>query len=257
MKFLGWCLLLAFILCGCSTVQDSENSAKIPDEEDEFTLAEPDPLELFNRYMYGFNRVIDAALIKPVAIMYDQGVPENVKYCTTSFVKNAYGPTNILNHTLQGEMDNAGKTSLRFLLNTTFGFLGLIDFAEFIGISEETTSFNETLATWGVEAGPYIMLPILGPTTFRGAYGYAFDWFADPLRIFANHSTCCINRNHRVRDVLWGVSAANIISTRAELLNTLDDIYETSKDSYVTIRSIVFQRQQRVDKKLQKEKVDD
>ena len=256
MNFLAW-FLLAFILCGCSTVQDAENPTKISEEEDEFSLAEPDPLELFNRYIYGFNRVLDAAVIKPVAIMYDLGLPENVKYCTKSFVKNAYGPINIINHTLQGKIDNAGKTSLRFLLNTTFGLLGFIDFAEFIGINEETTSFNETLATWGVEPGPYIMLPLLGPTTFRGAYGYAFDWFADPLRIFANHSTCCINRNHRIRDILWGVSAANIISTRAELLNTLDDIYETSKDSYVTIRSIIFQRQQTVDKKLQKEKVDD
>ena len=254
MRFSWWVFLLFFILCGCSTTQDTENSDNTSMEEDEFTLNEPDPLELFNRYMYGFNRVLDAAVIKPVAIVYDMGLPENVKYCTKSFVKNAYGPINLLNYTLQGRAENAAKTAVRFILNTTLGLLGLIDFAEFVGISEESTGFNETFASWGMEPGPYIMLPLLGPTTFRGAYGYGFDWFADPLRIFANHSNSCINRNHRIRDALWGVSAANIISTRADLLNTLDDIYETSKDSYVTIRSIVFQRQQKVDKNFKKGK---
>lgn len=249
--------LIVFILSGCSTTQDTENSGNTSEEEDEFVLKEPDPLELFNRYIYGFNRTLDAAVIKPVAIMYDMGLPENVKYCTQSFVKNAYGPINFINHTLQGRVESAAKTSIRFLLNTTLGLFGLIDFAEFIGIGEEPTGFNETLASWGVEPGPYIMLPVLGPTTFRGAYGYAFDWFADPLRIFAKHSKSCINRNHRLQSVFWGATAANIISTRADLLNTLDDIYETSKDSYVTIRSIIFQRQQKVDKKFQKEKVDD
>lgn len=256
MRFYLWLFLFLLMLSGCSTTQETEPTNNVSEEDDEFTLKEPDPLELFNRYMYGFNRVFDAALIKPVAIMYDMGLPDNVQYCTKSFVKNAYGPINFINYTLQGKIENAAKTSLRFILNTTLGLFGLIDFAEFVGISEEQTSFNEILASWGVEPGPYIMLPILGPTSFRGAYGYAFDWFADPLRIFANHSDSCINRNHKVRDILWGAAAANVITTRADLLNTLDDIYETSKDSYVTIRSIIFQRQQKVDKKFQKGKVD-
>jgi phospholipid-binding lipoprotein MlaA len=253
MRYLGWVFLI-LLLCGCSTLKDAplENA-----DDDEFTLYEPDQLELFNRYMYGFNRVFDAAIIKPVAIAYDLGIPENVKYCTKSFVKNAYGPINLLNYTLQGKIENAAKTSLRFVLNTTFGLFGLIDFAEFIGINEEPTSFNETLSSWGVEPGPYIMLPLFGPTTFRGAYGFAFDWFADPLRIFANHSKSCANRHQRFKKILWGVTALDVISTRADLLDSLDDIYTTSSDSYVTIRSIIFQRQQKVDNKLKKGKADD
>ncbi len=254
MVFLGQVFFILIVLCGCSTTQDTKNQDT---EDDEFTLYEPDPLELFNRYMYGFNRCLDAAIIKPAAIAYELGTPENVKYCAKSFVKNAYGPINLVNYTLQGKIENAARTTLRFALNTTFGLLGLIDFAEFIGISEEPTSFNETLASWGVEPGPYIMLPILGPTTFRGAYGYTFDWFANPLRIYAKDSKSSINRHHRLQNVLLGSAALDFVSTRARLLDSLDDIYTTSKDSYVTIRSIIFQRQQKVDNKIKKGLADD
>ena len=252
MSLLGQVFLILIALCGCSTTQDAQDTKKPNVDDDEFNLHEPDQLELFNRYMYGFNRILDAAIIKPVAIAYELGTPENVKYCTKSFVKNAYGPINFVNHILQGKIENATTTTLRFILNTTLGLFGLIDFAEFVGISEAPTSFNETLASWGVEPGPYIMLPLLGPTTFRGAYGYAFDWFADPLRIFANHSNSCINRHHQFKSVLWGVTALDVISARASLLDSLDDIYTTSPDSYVTIRSIIFQRQQKVDNNIKK-----
>ncbi len=249
MRLWGCIFLVLLALCSCSTVPDTK---KQNTEEDEFTLHEPDPLETFNRYMYGFNRVLDAAIIKHVAIAYDMGTPENVKYCARSFIKNIHGPINCINHLLQGRVEQSTTTTLRFILNTTFGIFGLIDFADFIGIKEELTSFNETLATWGVEAGPYIMLPILGPTTFRGATGYAFDWFADPARYFARHSKSHHNNNHQFQNWLWGVTAVDIVDIRAGLLNSLDDIYETSSDSYVTIRSMIFQRQQKIDKKLNK-----
>ena len=249
MRLWGCTFLVLLALCSCSTVPDTK---KQNTEEDEFTLHEPDPLETFNRYMYGFNRVLDAAIIKHVAIAYDMGTPENVKYCARSFIKNIHGPINCINHLLQGRVEQSTTTTLRFILNTTFGIFGLIDFADFIGIKEALTSFNETLATWGVEAGPYIMLPILGPTTFRGATGYAFDWFADPARYFARHSKSHHNNNHQFQNWLWGVTAVDIVDIRAGLLNSLDDIYETSSDSYVTIRSMIFQRQQKIDKKLNK-----
>ncbi len=235
MRLWGWIFLV--FLCGCSSVSDTQ---KADIEEDEFTLHEPDPLEMFNRYMYGFNRVLDAAIIKHVAIAYDMGTPENVKYCARSFIKNIHGPINFINHLLQGHIEQSTTTTLRFILNTTFGLFGLLDFADFIGIKEEPTSFNETLATWGVEAGPYIMLPVLGPTTFRGAFGYAFDWFADPTRYFARHSKSYHNDHQQFQKWLWGVTAVDIIDIRAGLLNSLDDIYETSEDSYVTIRSMIF-----------------
>jgi phospholipid-binding lipoprotein MlaA len=247
MRLWGWIFLALLTLCGCSSVSDTKKENA---EDDEFTLHEPDPLEMFNRYVYGFNRILDAAIIKPVAIAYDLGTPENVKYCTRSFIKNIYGPINLVNYTLQGRIEKSTTTALRFILNTTFGLFGLLDFAEFIGIKEEPTSFNETLATWGVEAGPYIMLPVLGPTTFRGAFGYAFDWFANPIRYFAAHSKSHHNNHHQFQNWLWVVTAMDIINIRAGLLNSLDDIYETSEDSYVTIRSMIFQRQQKLENRL-------
>ncbi len=253
MGFLGQVFLILIALSGCSTTQDAKEQNV---DDDEFSLNEPDPLELFNRYIYGFNRIFDTTIIRPVAIAYELGTPENVKYCTKSFIQNAYSPINLVNHLLQGKMENAAKTTLRFALNTTFGLFGLIDFAEFIGINAERTNCNETLASWGVEPGPYLMLPIIGPTTFRGAYGYAFDWLADPLRIFATYSTSCLNRHHQVSSWYWWVTALDVISIRAELLDILDDIYK-SPDSYVTLRSIIFQRQQKVDNQLKKDKADD
>ncbi len=250
MRLWGWIFLVLISLCGCSTTNDTKKENV---EDDEFSLYEPDPLEMFNRYMYGFNRILDAAIIKPAAIAYELGTPENFKYCTRSFIKNIHGPINLLNYTLQGKGEKAANTTLRFILNTTFGLFGLLDFADLIGIKEEPTSFNETLTSWGVEAGPYIMLPILGPTTFRGAYGYAFDWLADPFHYFTYRSKSHHNNHHQFQHWLWGVTALDIINTRAGLLDSLDDIYETSTDSYVTIRSMIFQRQQNLENKLKKE----
>jgi phospholipid-binding lipoprotein MlaA len=247
MRVWGWIFLVLFILCGCSTTNNTKSEHA---DDDEFSLHEPDPLELFNRYMFGFNRILDAAIIKPAAIAYELGTPENFKYCTRSFIKNIYGPLNLVNYTLQGRIEKATTTTVRFILNTTLGFFGLIDFAYFIGIKEEPTSFNETLTTWGVEAGPYIMLPVLGPTTFRGMFGYGFDWFADPFKYFAYHSKSHHNSHHQFKHWLWGVTALDIINIRAGLLDSLDDIYETSTDPYVTIRSMIFQRQQKLEKKL-------
>lgn len=250
MVFRQWFLFIIVMLSGCSTTQEIEQKDKTPD--DEFTLHEPDPLELYNRYMYGFNRILDAAIIKPVAIMY-KGLPDNVQYCTRSFVNNVYGPINLLNYTLQGRLEEAGKTAVRFILNSTFGLLGLLDFADFVGIKGERTSFNETLASWGVESGPYIMLPIIGPTTFRGAFGYAFDWFADPMRYVASHSKSHLNNHHQFKYWLWGVTAMDVIDIRASLIDHLDDIDATSPDPYVTIRSMIFQKQKKLDEKHQKD----
>lgn len=245
----GW-IFFFFILCSCSSTSDLKNHNPSNKDDDEFTLKEPDQLEMFNRYVYGFNRMLDAIIIKPVAIAYDLGTPENVKYCTKSFIKNIRSPLDTVNYALQGEGEKSSRSFLRFVLNTTFGIFGLIDFAEFIGIKPERTNFNETLASWGVEPGPYIMLPIIGPTTFRGVFGYAFDWFADPVYYVAKHSKSHHNTHNQFVHGLWGITALEIIDIRASLLTSLDDIYETSPDSYVTIRSMIFQRQKKVDSKV-------
>lgn len=255
-NFLINSVLLFLIGCASDVIvdQDTNNSqGNLPTQkssaDDEFDLAEPDPLELFNRYMYGFNRVADAVILKHVAIAYDLGVPDNAKYCVESFLSNLCAPINTINYTLQGRGSEAAVTVCRFLLNTTFGLFGLLDFASFVGIEEKQTSFNETLATWGVEPGPYIMLPLLGPTTFRGMFGYGFDWGADPVRIVANRRNGSFNKHKRMSNYLWYIYGTDVVVKRSKLLTTLDDIDETSLDPYVTIRNIIFQRQASVDKR--------
>jgi phospholipid-binding lipoprotein MlaA len=247
-------LLVFLLLNGCSSKNepiDSEfKNHTLHSENDSDELPEPDELELFNRYMYGFNKIIDTVALKPAAIMYDQGVPDNAKYCIESFINNLSAPINCVNYVMQGNGEKTARTAFRFLLNSTFGLFGLIDFANFIGIEEEPTSFNETLASWGVESGSYIMLPIFGPTTFRGLFGHAFDWFLDPVRIVANHRNESFNNHKQFSKYMWYATALNAVAKRKELLVTLDDIDETSLDPYVTIRSVVFQRQLQVDKRL-------
>lgn len=249
LKKISW-VFLFLILVGCASNSEIKNNSEASKQHDEFTIPEPDPLETFNRYMYGFNRIADAILLKQLAIAYDLGVPDNAKYCIESFLNNLCAPINTVNYLMQGQGEKTAKTIFRFLLNSTLGLFGLLDFATFVGIEEESTSFNETLASWGVESGPYVMLPLLGPTTFRGMFGYGFDWYFDPVRMVAVRRNGSFNKDARLKKYMWYQYGADVVVKRAKLLPTLDDIYTTSLDSYVTIRSMIFQRQQNVDKKV-------
>lgn len=214
---------------------DKQNSG--PDGED-LALDEElnDPLEAFNRSIYFVNSIVDAIVIKPLAIAYRLGLPEEVRNGIGNALTNLGAPITFLNHLLQGQPARAGTTLVRFGLNTTLGIGGLFDPAKEMGFYTLETNFNETLGVWGVNTGPYIFLPIIGPSSFRGAVGLGVGYYTQPL----NYAFRPQNHNQWVGYTLMGVE---VVHQRNLVLEAIDDLEATSLDMYASLRSIYFQKQ--------------
>ena len=140
-----------------------------------------DPYEGFNRKMFAFNNGLDKYALDPAATAYKTVTPEFARDRVTDFLRNLRGPVIFANDVLQGEPDRAGTTFARFGINTTIGLLGLWDAATHMGLDRHNEDFGQTLAVWGVESGPYLVLPVLGPTTPRDLTGFGVDRAMDPL----------------------------------------------------------------------------
>lgn len=196
-----------------------------------------DPLEPFNRAMFGLHNTIDMIAIKPTAATYDAVVPEFVKDMFSNFLTHLQQPIVFANALLQGNLDAAEDTLGRFMFNTIAGVGGLFDPASGAGIPEHDEDFGQTLAVWGVPETPYLFIPLLGPTTVRDGTGILVDYYADPFNRWAWNT----DREG------WplGRSAAVGFDFRARNLQKLDELEKTSIDFYATIRSIY--RQQRRD----------
>ncbi len=136
-----------------------------------------DPLERYNRAMFEFNEELDEALIKPVAEGYHDLLPDPVERSISNFFSNLREPFNILNNLLQFKIGDAVSDTVRFGLNTTIGIAGLFDVATSAGLEKHDEDFGQTLAVWGVESGPYFVIPILGSSTIRDAFGTATEFY--------------------------------------------------------------------------------
>lgn len=159
------------------------------------TIAQPrtdDPWEKFNRKTYSFNQTVDKAVIRPVAVGYRKITNDAVRRSITDFFTNLRMPITIGNDLLQGDPKRALQASGRFLINLTIGLVGLFDPASGLGLPLEQTDFGVTLAHWGVPDGPYLVLPLFGPTTTRDFWQMPVDgYFLDPLSYY--------ERGHRLR----------------------------------------------------------
>ena len=144
-----------------------------------------DPLEPMNRKILDFNLFLDRILIKPVAEGYRWIVPEYARNRMRNFLDNLNEPVIFINDTLQGEFHRANTTAGRFLFNSTFGVGGLWDRASQIGMEKQSGDFGQTLYTWGVPDGPYLVLPLLGPSNPRDIVGMVVDGYADPFSYLA------------------------------------------------------------------------
>ena len=210
--------ILALALAGCATVPSGK-----PDPRD--------PWEGFNRASYKFNDTLDRAVAKPVAKGYKKVTPRFVRTGVSNFFSNLDTVPTILNDVLQGKIKQAGHDSGRFLLNSTVGLGGLFDPASAAGMERNDEDFGQTLGKWGVKSGPYLMLPILGPSTVRDAVAKPVDSYSSPLNYLEDDST---------RYILRGVE---FLDLRADLL-TLDDQIERSYDKYAFIRNAWLQRRE-------------
>lgn len=224
--------LIVVGLAGCATRPDASDPEALAEYE-----ANNDPLEPWNRGMYDVNNVIDAAVLRPAAVVYRAAVPPPVREGVRNALGNLRAPTILMNDLLQGEMDRAGRTAARFLINSTLGIGGLVDVAAWqFGIPGHGEDFGQTLATWGVGEGPYLFIPVLGPSNARDLTGAGVDAVASPWFWFGQGEVVEILRYVR--------TGMTVLDAREGVLDTLDTLYATSLDPYSTLRSAYRQRRQ-------------
>ncbi|MCK8464554.1 VacJ family lipoprotein [Aliiroseovarius sp. S1339] len=142
-----------------------------------------DPHEAQNRRTHGANIDLDRALVSPASNVYGEVLPREVRDTVELFSDNAGLPGVVVNNILQGNIEDAAHNSIRFLFNTTFGLLGMLDVATDIGLEERKSDFGETLHVWGAPEGDYVVLPFFGPSTERDGFGIVADFFLNPLSL--------------------------------------------------------------------------
>lgn len=194
--------------------------------------SEADPLEGFNRSVDGFNQVVDKAVVKPVAQGYDRVTPPEIKTVIGNFFSNLDDISIAVNNLLQGKPRAAGSDITRFALNTTIGIVGLADVATELGFQKNDEDFGQTLGVWGMGSGPYLVLPLLGPSSLRDAPSRFVDAPLDPLFHYDNV---------RVRNSLLVV---NLVNTRARLLPATDLVERVALDQYAFVRDAYLKRRE-------------
>jgi phospholipid-binding lipoprotein MlaA len=183
-----------------------------------------DPFEDFNRSVFSFNEAVDKAVLKPVATGYEKVVPQFVRTSVDNFFANLGDAWSAVNLVLQAKPRPALETGMRFVFNSTLGVGGLFDIAGEAGLERRNEDFGQTLGHWGVGAGPYLVLPILGPSTVRDTAALAADFQASPAEWFQGR-----------RDQV-GITALQVVSTRARLLSAIRTIDDIALDKYLLIR---------------------
>jgi len=195
-----------------------------------------DPWEPFNRRMFAVHNALDNAILVPAAKGYRAVTTKRSRRSVRRFLANARSPIIFGNDLLQGEFKRAGKTLGRFLFNTTLGLGGFLDPASRMGLEGHNEDFGQTLAVWGAPSGPYLFLPLFGPTTIRDGVGFAADRAFDPLTYY-NQSPYGAIRGGRL--------GVNALSQRERVIEALDQIEENSLDYYASFRSFYAQSRKR------------
>ncbi|MDA8962169.1 VacJ family lipoprotein [Congregibacter sp.] len=190
--------------------------------------ANDDPLEAINRPIFALNDAIDRWALKPVAKGYDFVMPAPAQRGVSNFFANLYDVTSTVNAVLQWRWEGASQSGGRFLVNSTLGIAGLFDVATPLGIRPYRTDFGQTLALWGVAEGPYVMLPLFGPRTFRSGTGTLVDTFTFSIPPYIN--------DRSVRNWIWGVE---LVHGRSTLLGA-DELI--SGDRYIFVRDAYLQQ---------------
>lgn len=207
--------LAAALLAGCAT-----------------TGGNPDPWEGMNRKTFAFNEKLDAAVLKPVATTYKKVVPEFAREGVNNFFDNLEDIGTSLNNVLQGKPGQGLSDAGRFLVNSTLGVFGLWDVATPMGLEKHYEDFGQTLGVWGVQSGPYLVLPLLGPSTARDAPAK----IVDPSWYYSNYVD--------PQSLYWGLWTVDKVRTRANLLGAESVVEQAALDKYSFIRDAWMQRRQ-------------
>ena len=192
-------------------------------------LVAHDPLEPLNRQVFKFNDALDTAIVKPVAIAYRDHTPTPLRQGIGNVFNNLQDSWSVVNNLLQLKTEYAYDSLARVAINTLLGVGGVVDVASELGIERHTQDFGHTLGVWGVPPGPYLVLPILGPSSLRDAVALSVDWQGDPLGQLPNESV----RNAAL--LLRG------LDTRAGLLKATSMLEEAALDRYTFARDAFLQ----------------
>jgi phospholipid-binding lipoprotein MlaA len=190
-----------------------------------------DPLEGFNRAMYTFNEGLDTTLLKPLAQGYHALTPDPIETGIGNFFSNLNDVLVVFNDVLQLKFHHAAADASRLVYNTTFGLLGFIDVATHMDLPKRREDFGQTLGYWGVGNGPYLVLPLFGPSTVRDGVGLVGDWYVHPIRRRVHSSTTSA--------VMWGL---NIVDRRAQLLAAERVLDTAALDPYIFLRESYLQQ---------------
>lgn len=218
-------LVVILLFCGCAL----EKGASVSD-----------PLEGFNRKVFWFNTKADTYVLEPIAKVYDQAVPDLVQRGTGNFFDNLTYPKVLVSSLLQLKFEQAYEQTLRFFVNSTLGFLGIFDPATDMGLMENNDDFGVALGYQGMGEGPYLVLPIVGPSNFRDALGRVVDMALDPLffvdyfSLLSSPDTATIN----------SATALKYVDMRAGLLEAVDTAKDSSLDLYLFSQGAYHQYRQ-------------
>ena len=190
--------------------------------------------------MFSFNYQVDKYVIKPVAEGYRAVTTPFIRERISSVIDNLKEPISAGNHLLQADPEASVKSLSRFVINSTLGLVGMFDVAEGWGLPKDKTTFNETFAKWCIPQGPFIVLPLLGPSTPRAATGMALDFVFDPV-YWATYQDANVHDK-----ASWGYAIAQGITAREAALDILDDLERNSVDFYATMRSAYLQNQNKL-----------
>lgn len=196
-------------------------------------VSKKDPFEGFNRKVFGFNESLDAALLKPVAQAYHDVVPEYFRTLVTNVIGNVADAWSAVNHLLQGKVESGLQMGFRFFLNSTLGFAGLLDIGTEIGLEKQPEDFGQTLGKWGVSAGPYVVLPVLGPSTVRDTAALPLDLQATPASVIDSNTATVV-----------GVTGLQVVNARANLLGASRVLDDIALDKYSFLRDAYLARRQ-------------
>ena len=187
-----------------------------------------DPFEPFNRAMFSFNEKVDEYALKPVALGYRAVTPKFFRTGVSNVLSNLRSPVVFANDVLQAAPERAGATLARFGVNSTIGVVGVFDVAKEMGITKHGEDFGQTMGRWGIHPGPYLVIPFFGPSSVRDGIGSLVDVGLDPLTYarFDGDDAFRITR-----------TALGVVSAREAGIEAVNNVYETSIDPYVTVRT--------------------
>jgi phospholipid-binding lipoprotein MlaA len=223
------------LLVGASTVHAIEHS------ENRVQIAQAnaagseiwDPIEPVNRYFFEVNRFLDEVMLKPAAAWYGL-LPQGVRTGTGNFLGNLRTPWTVANDGLQGQGERAGTGVARFFINTIIGFFGVFDPAKEMGFAPHDEDAGQTFGSWGVEEGPYLMLPVLGSSNGRDLVGFVVDAFLDPFNL--------LTRGTRLDWTPYARAGTTAVHYRDANSQQIEDLQRSSTDLYATVRRVSVER---------------